>query len=193
MDGTLTEQGALDFGLIRSRIGCPQEAGILEFIASHDDEPSRARLMAVVEEEERLALAKVEIRPGAAETLNALRAQGVRTGVVTRNCEAAMRAVLVRIEHDFDVALSRSFEPCKPHPAPLLHILERVGASPKEAAMVGDSLDDMDCGNAAGTCTIAIGSKGDPIFERARPTSWACVESLPEILPLLGLGPLRTP
>ena len=27
MDGTLTEQGALDFGLIRSRIGCPQEAG----------------------------------------------------------------------------------------------------------------------------------------------------------------------
>ncbi|CAE7271952.1 unnamed protein product, partial [Symbiodinium sp. KB8] len=95
MDGTLTEQGALDFGLIRSRIGCPQEAGermapapaaalgnglrdassILEFIASHDDEPTRARLMAVVEEEERLALAKVEIRPGAAETLNSLRAQ----------------------------------------------------------------------------------------------------------------------
>lgn len=58
-----------------------------------------------------------------------------------------MRAVLVRIEHEFDVALSRSFEPCKPHPAPLLHILERVGASPKEAAMVGDSVDDMDCGN----------------------------------------------
>lgn len=110
MDGTLTEQGALDFALIRSRIGCPEgtgeqtvrgtclrerssadmlpqqvvilrarwSAGILEFIASHDDEFVRARLMAAVEEEERQALAKVEIRSGAVEMLKALRAQGER-------------------------------------------------------------------------------------------------------------------
>ena len=95
------------------------------------------------------------------QQLHADRARaGARTGVVTRNCEAAMRAVLVRIEHDFDVALSRSFEPCKPHPAPLLHILERVGASPKEAAMVGDSLDDMDCGNGEVACRAAERARG---------------------------------
>ena len=33
-DGTLTEPGSLDFGVVRDAVGCPRERPVLEFINS---------------------------------------------------------------------------------------------------------------------------------------------------------------
>jgi pyrophosphatase PpaX len=43
----------------------------------------------------------------------------------------------------------------KPHPEPVLTALERLGYEPSEAVFVGDSVHDMEAGNAAGVLTVA--------------------------------------
>ena len=43
----------------------------------------------------------------------------------------------------------------KPHPEPVLTALDRLGYQPDEAAFVGDSVHDVEAGNAAGVLTIA--------------------------------------
>ena len=42
----------------------------------------------------------------------------------------------------FRPALSREFEPYKPHAAPLLHICKAWGTDPKEVLIIGDSHKD---------------------------------------------------
>jgi len=43
----------------------------------------------------------------------------------------------------------------KPHPEPVLTALDRLGYEPDEALFVGDSVHDIEAGNAAGVQTIA--------------------------------------
>jgi len=45
----------------------------------------------------------------------------------------------------------------KPDPAVLVHVLERLGSSPAEVWMVGDSAVDVETGRAAGARTIGCG------------------------------------
>jgi hypothetical protein len=47
--------------------------------------------------------------------------------------------------------VTRDFEPCKPHPAPVLHICDEWGLQPGQVAVVGDDKTDMISGLRAGT------------------------------------------
>lgn len=49
---------------------------------------------------------------------------------------------LLWLQVTFSPALSREFRPCKPDPAPLLHICAAWNVQPNEVMMVGDSLKD---------------------------------------------------
>ncbi|CAI0436625.1 unnamed protein product [Linum tenue] len=61
----------------------------------------------------------------------------------------------------FSPALSREFRPCKPDPAPLLHICSEWGVQPDEVIMIGDSLqDDVVCGKRAGAFTCLLDEEG---------------------------------
>ncbi|KAJ4841892.1 hypothetical protein Tsubulata_014253 [Turnera subulata] len=61
----------------------------------------------------------------------------------------------------FTPALSREFRPCKPDPAPLLHICSSWQFDPNEVIMVGDSLkDDITCGKRAGAFTCLLDETG---------------------------------
>ena len=93
-----------------------------------------------------------------------------------------MTAVLARLPHDFDVALSRSFEPVKPDPAPLLHILREVGANANESVMVGDSIDDMDCGIGEPIVRASV----RPVYRTKVPkvpSRWHTFSQRPELQP----------
>jgi HAD superfamily hydrolase (TIGR01549 family) len=77
-----------------------------------------------------------------------------------------MRDVLARLEHSFDIALSRTFQPCKPSPAPLNHIIKHCGEDATATIMVGDSIDDIQCGN---------GEQGDGVLRPPVPL-WLCTK-----------------
>jgi phosphoglycolate phosphatase-like HAD superfamily hydrolase len=60
-------------------------------------------------------------------------------------------------EHLFETVVGGDeTEQHKPHPAPLLLALERLGASPEDAAYVGDSPFDMQAAKAAGLYAIGV-------------------------------------
>jgi len=97
--------------------------------------------------------------PGVAETLRQLRGKGYRLGVVTNK---PMRFVAPLLEHlgvldCFGVCVGGDSLPQrKPDPAPLVHAMAALEVTATATAMVGDSLNDIRAGQAAGCLVIAV-------------------------------------
>lgn len=92
------------------------------------------------------------------ETLRVLEGRGHQIGVVTSKSDAlAMRGLATSgILGYMDVIVGcDSCSRHKPDPEPVRMALERLGRQPGEAAFIGDSVYDMEAGNAAGVVTIA--------------------------------------
>ena len=103
--------------------------------------------------------AELEACSGIEDVLAGLRAEGRRLGVVTAKRQATIRLAFDALElHGlFDVVVGADdTERHKPHPEPILHALERLGASAEEAAYVGDSPFDVRAAKAAGVYAVAV-------------------------------------
>ena len=106
----------------------------------------------------------ISVCDGMDVVLDELRDRGHRLGVVTakRRLTVDLAFARIPIEHLFESA--RLLEPPglhettehKPHPAPLLLALERMGATPEDAAYVGDSPFDMQAAKAGGLRAIGV-------------------------------------
>ena len=92
------------------------------------------------------------------QTLAALERAGHPLAVVTSKGDVLARRglELVGIAAHFETIVScDSCTRHKPHPEPVLTALERLGYEPDEALFVGDSVHDIEAGNAAGVETVA--------------------------------------
>lgn len=112
---------------------------------------------------------RTRLYPGVRECLDGLCRAGVSLVLITNKPEAFIEPLLAHFslaEH-FVLALGGdSLSTCKPDPAPLLFAAERLGVSPNQALMVGDSRHDIAAGKAAGFRTLAVPygyNHGDPI------------------------------
>lgn len=95
--------------------------------------------------------------PKVKETLKRLRDKGIKIGIVTRNCEDAVRMVFPRIDDYCDVFISRdSIRNVKPHPDHIVKVINNLGVSGKEAVMVGDHQIDIQAGKLIGIITIGV-------------------------------------
>ncbi len=95
---------------------------------------------------------------GVDETLAALRARGHAIGVVTsKSVELSERGLThVGLRRHVDTIVGYdSTERHKPDPEPVRVALERLAGRADRALFVGDSLHDMNAGNAAGVATVA--------------------------------------
>jgi phosphoglycolate phosphatase len=131
---------------------------------------------------------------GASELLRDLRAMGVKVGIVTRNCRAAVEAILAREPLEYDILLTRDdVTRVKPDPEHLLVAMRALGASPERLLMVGDHPMDVQAGRAVGAWTIGILNDGRPAdyFAEARPD--AVLSSVAEIPAHLAAHPLSGP
>lgn len=81
----------------------------------------------------------------------------------------------------------------KPHPEAIRAALARLDAAPEEAVTVGDTVEDIEAGRAAGTATVAIttGFCSRARLEAARPD--ALIDRLDELPALLGKEPPSNP
>ena len=96
----------------------------------------------------------------AADALPALYRAGFRLGVCTNKIQSLAEAVLefFDIAQWIDIVVGSDTTPQrKPHPAPLLHTLEHLAATPDEAVLVGDTAIDRDCAAAARVAFRAVG------------------------------------
>jgi phosphoglycolate phosphatase len=108
--------------------------------------------------------------PGAEETLRNLRKKGIKVGIVTRNCEDAVRKVFPNIDKFCDVFVSRnSVKRVKPHPDHLSSAMKALGVSGEEAVMIGDHPTDIQAGKKVGMKTLGVltGRTKKEEFEKA--------------------------
>jgi pyrophosphatase PpaX len=124
------------------------------------------------------------------EVLPRLRAEGRRLGVVTAKRHATVDLAFDRLpglEANFEVLVTADdTERHKPDPQPLLAALDRLAASPADAAYVGDSPFDVRAAKAAGICAVAVawgGIHSEDALRRERPDAF--VERAEELLAVL--------
>ena len=92
------------------------------------------------------------------DTVRALDCGGHPLAIVTSKTEALARRGLEHVDiiDHFDTIIGcDSCTRHKPHPEPVLTALDRLRYEPHEAVFVGDSVHDVEAGNAAGVLTIA--------------------------------------
>jgi len=124
----------------------------------------------ILHEVEMKAAEEGRLIPGAEATLKSLRGERIKIGIITRNCEDAVRKVFPDINDFCDVFVSRnSVKKVKPHPDHLTHAMQLLKTSGEESVMVGDHITDIQAGKRVGMKTIGVltGRTKKEEFERA--------------------------
>jgi phosphoglycolate phosphatase len=97
--------------------------------------------------------------PGVRGTLESLRRRGLPLAVVTNKPYAATLDILdaLGLRSFFGAIIGGDTLPeRKPHPAPVLFALERLGVKPQAALMIGDNYHDVQAARAAGVRVFAV-------------------------------------
>jgi phosphoglycolate phosphatase len=111
----------------------------------------------ILHEVELQAAEEGKLIPGVKRTLKILRKKGMKVGIVTRNCEDAVRKVFPDIDDYSDVFISRDLiEKVKPHPDHLTSVTKALDVSEGETLMVGDHTIDIQAGKRVGMRTIGV-------------------------------------
>jgi phosphoglycolate phosphatase len=111
----------------------------------------------VLQDVEMRAAREGKLIEGGVKTLNTLRQRGMKVGIITRNCEEAVRKVFPEIDDYCDAFISRDYVGnVKPHPDHLNSMLEALKVSGKDSVMVGDHLIDIQAGKTAGMVTVGV-------------------------------------
>jgi phosphoglycolate phosphatase len=189
-DGTLAELN-IDFPLMRERVfdlirrygieeKAVQEKYLLEIIdevyqllrkkKASAAEAFYGKSHHILHEVEMKASEKGKLIPGTEATLKGLRKKGIKVGIITRNCEDAVRKVFPDIDEFCDIFVSRnSVKRVKPHPDHLTYVMRSLKISGEESMMVGDHVIDIQAGKRVGMKSIAVltGRTGKEEFEKA--------------------------
>jgi phosphoglycolate phosphatase len=124
----------------------------------------------ILHEVEMKAAEMGKLIPGTEDTLKSLKQRGIKIGIITRNCEDAVRKVFPNLNDFCDVFVSRnSVRKVKPHPDHLTYAMELLKASGEESVMVGDHIIDVQAGKGVGMKTIGVltGRTRKEEFEKA--------------------------
>jgi pyrophosphatase PpaX len=120
----------------------------------------------------------VRVFPGVLDSLERLRACGVKLGIVTsklrQGADHGLRHCGFELNWFGAIIGADDVAEHKPDPAPVRRALELLGAVPENAVMVGDSPHDLASGRRAGTATAAVAWGPFPRAELAatRPDHW---------------------
>jgi len=111
----------------------------------------------ILHEVELRAAEEGKLLPGVEAALRSLRDKGLKVGIVTRNCEEAVRKVVPDIEAFCDVFVPRDLiKRVKPHPEQLTSVLKALHVTGGETVMVGDHTIDIQAGKRVGMRTIGV-------------------------------------
>lgn len=95
----------------------------------------------------------IKVFPGVEETVRVLKREGIETGIVTSKTHREYESDFVpfNLHHLFDhVVCADDTLNHKPHPDPLLKVLELAGMEKNETIYIGDTIYDMECAQKAG-------------------------------------------
>ncbi len=155
LDGTIT-QPYFDFDAIREEMGLGRNSGpVLESMQEMSPE-QRKNAEKILHSYERRAVIESKLNPGAKETLDALRKDGIYVGILTRNKRENAFAIADKHGLKFDAVVGRDEGPVKPDSFGVLRICEQFGVKPQETLLVGDYLFDLLCAKSAGAVAVLL-------------------------------------
>lgn len=135
-----------------------------------------------------IAVPCIILFPGVAETLAELRSRGFRMSIATSRGSRSLQMLLGRmgvLEHFCAIAASDTVARHKPAPDPALSVLAQTGGLAAESLVIGDTVFDIQMGQAAGcrTCGVTWGNQDRAQLQTAAP-DWIIdrIEELPGIL-----------
>ena len=101
---------------------------------------------------------KSRLYPGIMETLHELAARDIKMAVISNKNEDLSVLILQALGvHGLFASIcgGDTYPENKPSPLPLLKVIEKLGMTPHECVMVGDSINDIEAGIRAGITSIA--------------------------------------
>ena len=96
---------------------------------------------------------------GVMETINFLKTKGLKLACITNKPSIFTDKILCEsgLNHYLDLILSGdSLEKMKPNPLPITYRCDFFKIKPKEAIMVGDSMNDIEAGSSAGAYVVTV-------------------------------------
>lgn len=101
---------------------------------------------------------QLPVMPGALELVDAVRAAGLKTGLVSSSYRVLVDAVLDGVGRDrFDMTLAGDeVTHGKPDPEPYVTACERLGVRPAEAVVLEDAMSGVKSAEAAGCKVVAV-------------------------------------
>lgn len=156
-------------------------------------EAETERLLPVLLEAYAGAIAReTRLFPGVARALDELAARGWRLGLCTNKPVALAEALVAELglAPRFGALVGAGSLPeRKPHPAPVLETLRRLGAPARGAVMVGDTVTDRDAGRAAGLAVVLVrfGAEGEGVAALGADALLDDFAALPALLSALPL------
>lgn len=129
-----------------------------------------------------------QLFPGAAQGVEALRAQGLQLACLTNKPGRYARELLELkglLAHFDEIFGGDAFPRKKPDPLPLLETCRALGQAPAQTLMVGDSLNDAQAGHAAGCPVVLVSygyNHGRPITEVPASAYIDRIDELPRLL-----------
>lgn len=117
----------------------------------------------------------VKAFPGVIETLEVLRSQHIKLGVVTTKMSKSvtMGLTLTGLDQYFETVITYDdVTNPKPHPEPVIKAMEELDADAATTLMVGDNYHDIEAGKNAGVSTagVAWAFKGQERLQEYNPT-----------------------
>jgi len=116
----------------------------------------RQRAEEILHFHESRAVAESVLNAGAKRTLSALRKDGIRIGILTRNRRSNALAIAKKHKLRFDTIVDREDGPIKPDAFGVMRICEEFEVKPDETLVVGDYLFDLLCAKAAGAVAVLL-------------------------------------
>ena len=122
-----------------------------------------AKVTEIMNQVELESLDGVTIIDDVSETLKALKAKGIRIGIMTNSCREYTEKVLAKfgLKKYVDAVVARDDvkEP-KPSPEHAFHVLRLLGVSIDDALLVGDHWEDAKCAKESGLKFILVRRQG---------------------------------
>lgn len=171
----------IDTDYIRYVDGKPRYDGVRSFLeargialpeGSPDDAPERESVCGLGNRKNALvnaalAAGTIEAYPGSLRFLRQVRAQGLRTAVVSSsaNCRAVLQAAGIEPLFDarVDAGVAKAMQLAgKPAPDTFLKAAELLGAPPERAVVIEDALSGVEAGHRGGFgLVVGVARKGD--------------------------------
>jgi HAD superfamily hydrolase (TIGR01549 family) len=102
---------------------------------------------------------------GLVELFQVLKDSGVKVAIVTRNTKKHVETLFELVGQEwsslFDMILTRESQFSKPDKRLLVDVAEKWNMHPTRLLMVGDSTEDIECGNAGGCATCKVMGGGN--------------------------------